>query len=295
MVALVVVALGAAGSPEPRCPGDPASVQQVTSVATGIIEADNARALDRVLALYAPDATLLPPGESPVAGKEAIRPRYESLFAAFTPEIVSRVDEVCVSGFLAYVRGHNRGRLVARGGGPDRVLDDPYLMVLRRQGDGSWRISRLMWHRGAGAVATTGANASWERLKSLVGDWVGTHEGKAARVSYKLVSGGTALQENLEVDADYSRMLTIYHPDGVSVLMTHYCDMGNQPRMRAAEIREGRLDFTYLDATNLKSADDNVMSRLVMTFPADGRLVQEWTSKEGGREQIGRFEFTRKK
>ena len=144
-------------------------------------------------------------------------------------------------------------------------------------------------------AAAEPASPAWSKLKSLAGDWVGTYDGQPARVSYKLVSGGTALQENLEVDADNSRMVTIYHPDGAGVRMTHYCDLGNQPRMRAAGLRDGRLDFVYLDATNLKSVDDHVMSRLVMSFPAEGRLVQEWTSKEGAREQTGRFEFTREK
>jgi hypothetical protein len=90
-------------------------------------------------------------------------------------------------------------------------------------------------------------------------------------------------------------MTTIYHPDGASVLMTHYCDMGNQPRMRAAALQGDRLEFAYVDASNLKSPDDLVMSRLVMTFPAADRLVQEWTSRKGGREQTGRFEFRRKR
>jgi hypothetical protein len=168
-------------------------------------------------------------------------------------------------------------------------------MVLRRGGDGDWRISHLMWHRAESTSTAGAANPSWEKLKTLAGVWAGRYEGKPARVSYRLISGGTALQENLEVDADNSRMVSIYHPDGAGVRMTHYCDLGNQPRMRTAGLRDGRLDFVYLDATSLKSADDQVMSRLVMTFLADGRLVQEWTSKEGAREQTGRFEFTREK
>ena len=32
-----------------------------------------------------------------------------------------------------------------------------------------------------------------------------------------------------------------------------------------------------------------------MSFPDPDHLVHEWTSKEGAKEQVGRFEFTRKK
>jgi uncharacterized protein (TIGR02246 family) len=136
--------------PDPKgcagIPSDVPAVSDVRAVATGIIEADNARALDRVLDYYAADAVLLPPSEPPVVGRERIRPRYEALFSGFTPAIEGRIDEVCVAGSLAYVRGHNGGRMVAREGGRDRALDDTYLMLLRREADQRWRIGHLIWH-----------------------------------------------------------------------------------------------------------------------------------------------------
>ena len=63
-------------------------------------------------------------------------------------------------------------------------------------------------------------SSSWAKLKSLVGDWEGTYEGKRSTVSYRLVSSGTALMETMETP-DASQMVTLYHPDGASLLMTH--------------------------------------------------------------------------
>lgn len=63
------------------------------------------------------------------------------------------MDEVCISGALAFVRGRNRGRLVPRDSGGDRALDDVYLMLLRREAEGAWRISHLIWHRASEAGA----------------------------------------------------------------------------------------------------------------------------------------------
>jgi uncharacterized protein (TIGR02246 family) len=151
MLLPAMVFAAAAGATASACDPRPEPVAQARAVAVGIVEADNASALERVLEHYAPDAMLLPPNEPPVQGHAAIRPRYEGLFAAYRPEIVARVDEVCVSGALAFVRGHNGGRLVSRSGGADRALDDAYLMMLRRGADGRWRISHLMWHRAGGA------------------------------------------------------------------------------------------------------------------------------------------------
>lgn len=118
----------------------------VRAVATGIVEADNARDLTAVLACYAQSAILLPPNEAPVAGHAAIEPRYQALFRDYTPAIEGRIDELVVASDWAYVRGHNGGWLRGRDGKPDKALTDVYLMILARQG-GSWRITRLMWHR----------------------------------------------------------------------------------------------------------------------------------------------------
>lgn len=128
------------------CPGRSAADSlAVVRVARGIIEADNARAIEEALGFYAPDAILMPPGEPPVRGREHIRPRYEALFAAYRPEILSRIDEVSHCGDLAVVSGRNGGVLRSRAGGADRALSDVFVMVLRRRGD-AWMITRLIWH-----------------------------------------------------------------------------------------------------------------------------------------------------
>lgn len=129
-----------------ECRADAEAVERVRAVAVGIIEADNERAIERVLAFYAEDAVWMPPGEDALVGPAAFRPRYEGLFANFNPEIELRIDEACVSGSMAFVRGHNGGRLVSRTSDEVRALNDSFLMLLRRESDGEWRISHLIWH-----------------------------------------------------------------------------------------------------------------------------------------------------
>jgi hypothetical protein len=122
MTASLVVALlavQAVGPGGPDCRHDSAAVREVLAVASGIVDADNARDLERVLGYYAADAVLLPPGE------------------------------VCAGDGLAFVRGRNRGRLVARAGGAARELDDVFVMLLRRGTGGAFRISHLIWHRAS--------------------------------------------------------------------------------------------------------------------------------------------------
>ena len=145
---------GTSASPAAKeCRPEAARVREVLSVATGIIAADNERDLERVLGYYTADAVLMPPSEGPLVGREKIRVRYDDLFAAFTPEIKAEIEEACVAGGLGFVRGHNGGRLVGRESGAVRHLDDVYLMLLRLEADGVWRISHLIWHRQSESAA----------------------------------------------------------------------------------------------------------------------------------------------
>jgi uncharacterized protein (TIGR02246 family) len=146
VVALLVPSIGAAAT-APECRSDAPGVPDIRAVASGIVAADNRRDIERVLAYYAADAVLMPPGEASVLGRDTIRPRYEELFANFTPEIDLQIHEACVSGSLGFVRGSNRGRLSPRGAGEVRLLNDPFIMLLRVESDGVWRISHLIWHR----------------------------------------------------------------------------------------------------------------------------------------------------
>lgn len=86
---LAVQAVGAGG---PDCRQESPAGREVLAVASGIVEADNARDLERVLGYYAADAVFMPPGEGAVAGLAAIRPRYVSLFEAFTHLIWHRAS-----------------------------------------------------------------------------------------------------------------------------------------------------------------------------------------------------------
>src|SRR5262245_14838844 len=98
MVGLVVTAVflpasTVAAPSAPECRTDAPGAREVRAVATGIVDADNRRDIERVLAYYAADAVLMPPGEAPVAGRDAIRPRYEALFAGFDPAIEPEIGE----------------------------------------------------------------------------------------------------------------------------------------------------------------------------------------------------------
>lgn len=145
-------------------------------------------------------------------------------------------------------------------------------------------------------VAQKGANAGFEKMKTLVGDWEGkTDDGMKVHVSYKLVSNGTALLETLS-PAGEPEMVTVYHADGGSVGMTHYCAENNQPQMRTAAVTGAvkELSFQFVRATNLASSEDEHMRALVVVFDDNDHFTQKWTFHKEGKDVTDGFHYTRK-
>jgi hypothetical protein len=149
-------------------------------------------------------------------------------------------------------------------------------------------------------AAAPATNPAWEKMKSLVGKWEGTmvhgQETMPVSISYTLVSSGTSLQESLSTP-DGHDMVTMYHPDGSRVLMTHYCSEGNQPRMKSesAAVEPKKLAFEFVDVTGLASRDAEHMRKLVVRFDDADHFTQEWTHRKAGREETGVFRYSRKK
>jgi hypothetical protein len=67
--------------------------------------------------------------------------------------------------------------------------------------------------------AATDANSGFASLKNLAGQWKAKDEkGNPAITTWKLVSGGSALMEEMP----HESMVTMYHLDNDRLLMTHY-------------------------------------------------------------------------
>jgi hypothetical protein len=146
------------------------------------------------------------------------------------------------------------------------------------------------------AAARTGSNA-FDKLKALAGEWEAkTSTGEAVRVTYQIVSGGSAVMETIQ-DGSASGMITVYHPDGEAIMVTHYCSVGNQPRMRAVAPRGEvkSLKFSFVDVTNLSKPSAAHMKSLTLTFQDADHIMHEWTYSEGGKDATEVFKLERKK
>lgn len=145
------------------------------------------------------------------------------------------------------------------------------------------------------AFALRGENPAFEQLKKLEGTWESADKEHPCTVTYKLHSGGTALLETMSMGK--GDMVTVYHPDGDGLSMTHYCMLGNQPHMKAEkESKPGSIRFVCDGGSNMKCGQDKHMHSLVITMVDADHLKQDWALYDGGKEQgVHSFTLVRKK
>jgi len=140
-----------------------------------------------------------------------------------------------------------------------------------------------------------GGAESFDKMKSLAGVWEGKDpDGNPVKVSYKVVSNGSAVMESIDHGTSKDMMITMYHCDGDKLMMTHYCSAMNQPRMRMTTSSPTSLSFEMFDVTNMSSPDDAHMTALVITWVAKNHLKEVWTLREKGNETTHVFDLKKK-
>ena len=140
-------------------------------------------------------------------------------------------------------------------------------------------------------------NSRFETLKSLEGDWVGEWAGntsKDVKATFRLISGGTSVLQT--VNDFHGEMVTTYYPDMNSLMATHYCNANNQPRLRSNPSATANvITFFYQDSTNMASAAEGHIEKLVITLQDSNHLRQDWTWKEGDATRTDTLSFKRSK
>lgn len=149
----------------------------------------------------------------------------------------------------------------------------------------------------APAAAQSKAHASFDKLKTLAGNWEGTASGVLSKVSYRVVSNGSVLEETMQNGTE-DPMVTIYHLDGARLMVTHYCGAGNQPRMVATPdpTKPNVFAFKFQDVTNLSKVQPGHMRDLVLTLVDKDHITQQWTwHTQDKEEKMELFKLARTK
>lgn len=101
--------------------------------------------LDKVVALYAPDAVFLTGTGDRFSGREAIRAVFKTAMQGHTSDLTPRSLVTEVSGNLAYDSGDYLETIIPASGVAKTELKGNYVIVFKRQPSGKWLIIEHVW------------------------------------------------------------------------------------------------------------------------------------------------------
>jgi hypothetical protein len=79
----------------------------------------------------------------------------------------------------------------------------------------------------------------------------------------------------------YDHPVTMFYLDNDRLVLTHYCDAGNRPRMAARTSPDGKtLEFDFLDVAG--NTQYGHMEHAVFTFIDANHHTEDWTFKMKG-------------
>ena len=159
------------------------------------------------------------------------------------------------------------------------------------------------------APSKSDAEESFDQLKTLAGTWQGhvttiPHQDQdkgSTQVTMRVTSRGNAIVHEMKDPATpedptrYDHPVTMLYLDEGRLLLTHYCDAGNRPRMVARTSPDGKtLEFDFLDVAG--DTQYGHMQHAVFTIIDANHHTEDWTYMLPGDKLLrGHLDLTRTK
>jgi len=119
----------------------------IRDVADAITAAEARGDFDAFMSFHTDDVLIMPPDQPVVVGKEAFRSSLRPFFEQFTLEETLSYSDLRVAGDWAVgTYTYAFTTTPKTGGGPSREVGKG-VMLFRRMGDGSWKVSQAVWNR----------------------------------------------------------------------------------------------------------------------------------------------------
>lgn len=152
-------------------------------------------------------------------------------------------------------------------------------------------------------TAQTDAQKVFDRLKSLAGSWDGVlsgtgtpFDGKSMHFTLRVTSTGNALlHEMTGLPGRPDDPITMFYLDEDGLMLTHYCDAGNRPRMTGKMSPDGKvLEFDLVDVAG--GMQKGHMHHVKFTFIDPDHHTEDWTFMlPNGKSGPAHFELVRAK
>jgi len=151
-------------------------------------------------------------------------------------------------------------------------------------------------HKMKVKMSTVQTSPEWEKIKALAGDWERTTGNIKATTNYKVTAANSAVMMMLPGEKPGEEMITMFHPDGKDIMVTHYCSAKNQPRMKLVPSKNpNEIRFKFVDGTNLGEPGVGHMQELALLLDGPDHHIQEWTFIAGSKPMVEKFDFRRRK
>ena len=156
----------------------------------------------------------------------------------------------------------------------------------------TWAFAGSDAHKSADQPAQSEAQKSFTQMKDLAGTWQGPvtvdppqpdmSTDKPVQISLRVTSRGNALVHEMQEEGTpldpkkYDHPVTMFYLDQNRLLLTHYCDAGNRPRMVARTSPDGkRVEFDFLDLAG--GTEYGHMHHAVFTTIDADHHIEDWT------------------
>lgn len=155
------------------------------------------------------------------------------------------------------------------------------------------------------SAASADAKQAFALIKSLSGRWQGpfldpaTQKAVTMEASFRVTSRGNAVVHEMKGAGDADDATKNDHPvtmmylDGANLVLTHYCDAGNRPRMAARLSPDGKqIDFDFLDVAG--PTTHGHMQHVRITLVDSTHHAEEWTwATPNGKTMSARMDLHR--
>ena len=129
------------------------------------------------------------------------------------------------------------------------------------------------------------AQKAFEKMKTLAGTWQGSVMGMSLQAIIRVTSRGNAILHEMTSSGMPDNPITMIYVDGDRLLLTHFCDSGNRPRMQGKLSPDGNtVTFDFLDVSG--NTEKFLMHDAMFTMVDTDHHTEAWTYILAGKGPI---------
>jgi ketosteroid isomerase-like protein len=142
---VVVGTVTSAFSPAAAADSRASTIVAIAKIREAWVQNLRTKQLEPILKFYASDAVFLQPSGERITGSAALRTLFQNIIATFNSDLTLRSRNLETSGDLAYDSGDFQETLTTIATGAKITSKGSYIMIFKRQADGSWQIIQHAW------------------------------------------------------------------------------------------------------------------------------------------------------